>query len=336
MWSLSYLGAELPKGSFDKNVTWIDERTFRLNITALGFNDKALSALRVITDSLKQTQVYKKLNALELGHFIAITIGSSWHYYHITDAPATFDELVREHQSPVLEVFPLTRSAIAKHHRMLKVSCHDSLVTQSLFIAEEGPGDVKKGSFVKKELEVIDVMKNGQLRAMIYDINSGRLITGGDPSFSGAGKPAKCLWCHEIRIPNLLANSDTIPYFMSPADFRTKIDAQNILLKKYRETLNSDIDFTKVQDHTYQEIAYISFMEPSLERLSQEWKIPVSKLKTMLAQKPRHIHHEFKYLGELVQRQEIEDSAVYNPGKLPGSIREDSDSEPDYFKSSAR
>jgi hypothetical protein len=51
-----------------------------------------------------------------------------------------------------------------------------------------------------------------------------------------------------------------------------------------------------------------------------------------LKTKPTHTHHEFQYLGELFSREDVSKSTIYTPGKLPGSIREESESEPNYFK----
>jgi hypothetical protein len=330
LWALSYLGAELPKGSFNKNIKWIDERTFCINFKNLGFNQRALAAVGTICDSLKATAVYKKTNSIDLGHFITLTLGSSWHYYEITGVPRTYTEFIKEHTFTSHEVFPLTHSTVSKHHRILKFNASENIL-HSAFVAEEGAGKIDSSTFVPSEFEVLDVMKNGQLRFMVYNAK-GNLIAAGNKSLGEAGKPAKCIWCHEIYIQPLFKATDTLQNFITPNQFQEKIKEQNVLLKAYRKKLHSEIDFSKLQDHTYQELIYISFMEPSLERLSQEWKMPLEHLRTLLKEKPRHTHHEFTFLGELLHREALSDSANYNPGKLPKSIREENESEPDYFK----
>ena len=332
LWTLSYLGAELPKNSLDSSIVWIDKQTFSLNFSALGFDKRALQALQIITDSLKTTGLYKKQNAVDLGHFITITLGSSWHYYSITDAPATLAEFLAKKETKQIVCFPLTLSAISNHHRILKINTNDMLA-HTFFMAEEGEGDVTMGTFIPKETEVIDIMKNGQLRVMIYDAN-GDLIAAASKLYSNAGKPAKCIWCHEIRIPKLLTKPDSIFGFIRPAEFKEKIRIQNLLLDRYRETLNGDIDFTKTQDHTYQEIIYTSYMEPSLKRLSQEWNISLEELEKILINKNKHTHHEFKFLGELMERQDVLHANSRSPGRLPGNIREESVAEPNYTRNS--
>ena len=334
LWTLSYLGAELPKNSLDSSIIWIDKQTFSLNFSALGFGKHALKALKTITDSLKTTSLYKKQHAVDLGHFIAITLGSSWHYYSITEAPPTLTEFLAKKETGQMICFPLNLSAISNHHRIIKINPSETL-THTFFMAEEGEGDVTMGSFIPKETEVIDIMKNGQLRVMIYDAN-GYLIAAASKLYSNAGKPAKCIWCHEIAVPGLLTKPDSIVGFIGPTEFKEKIRIQNSLLNNYRQNLSSDIDFTKTQDHTYQEIIYTSYMEPSLKRLSQEWNISVKKLEKILNTKTKHTHHEFKFLGELMERQDVLYKNALLPGKLPGNIREESDIEPNYVSASFR
>lgn len=330
LWSLSYLGAELPKNSFDSSITWLNERTFNLNFGMLGFSDRALQALQLICDSLKETRVYKKTNSVDLGHFVTIVLGSSWHYYQITEAPKTYKDFTRLHNFTNYEVMPITRSSVSHHHRLLKMLLKDSIL-HSAFVAEEGEGELTSGTFNALEYETMDVMKNGQLRFMIYN-QDGVLTAAGNKSFGAAGKPVKCVWCHEISIQPLFGTTDTIKGFMNQDEFAGKIKVQSDLLKAYRLSLKGDIDFSKLQDHTYQELIYISFMEPSMQRLSQEWNMPAKKIQALLKNKPSHIHHEFGFLGELYDRKDLVNSTRYHPGTLPMSIREENEAEPNFFK----
>jgi hypothetical protein len=330
LWALSYLGAELPVNSFDKSIVWIDKKTFRLQFDQLGFNEKALAALGTICDSIKNTSVYKKQGCTDIGHFISITVGSSWHYYKITGVPETYAEFLKLHDFKDCRPFALTKSCVSAHHRYIKMSADTSCVN-SAFIAEEGTGDLIDGSFKPSEFEVMDVMKNGQLRFMVYDA-SGRLTDAGNKLFGESGKPAKCIWCHEINIQPLFLKADTVTGFMAPGEFQEIISRQNKALNKYRETLNGEIDFKKLQDHTYMELIYISYMEPSMDKLVQEWNISKADLTRILQNKPIHIHSEFPYLGNLYDRTEIKSATGNDPGKIPSSIREKNESEPDYLR----
>ncbi|PBQ32287.1 hypothetical protein CNR22_11055 [Sphingobacteriaceae bacterium] len=330
LWTLSYLGATLPKNSFDKSIVSKGKQTFTINFENLGFTKRALQTLVIILDSLKKTDAYKKRKAVDLGHFITLTLGSSWHYYQITDVPKTYQEFIELHKFTKYELMPITKSSISHHHRMLKMKL-DDIVQQSAFVAEEGDGDLLTNTFNALEYEAMDVMKNGQLRFMIYD-QGGKLVSSSVKKFGDAGKPAKCIWCHEIVIQPLFVNTDTLLGYMSPVDFQRKIRAQNDLLTLYRAGLDSDIDFSRVQDHTYQELIYISFMEPSVRRLSQEWRMSEKKVRHLLKSLPTHKHHEFSFLGDLVNRSEIKTLTKYSLGQLPGNIRDETESEPNFFK----
>ena len=62
-----------------------------------------------------------------------------------------------------------------------------------------GTGSIRDGTFERKDIEFLDLMKNGQLRFALYDLN-GQLKTSTSPSLTAAGKPGKCVWCHQIRL----------------------------------------------------------------------------------------------------------------------------------------
>ena len=330
LWTLSYLGASLPNGSFDKNTKKISEKKVEINFEGLGFNQQALSALRVICDSLKKTPVYRKNQCIDMGHFIALTLGSSWHYYQIIGAPVTYAEFINQKKENSFESLALTKSGVARNERLLHTQFDDS-VLDAVFIAEEGTGKAGDSAFVTIEKEVFDIMPNGQLRFMVYDLN-GRLSAAGDPQFGSAGKPAKCIWCHEINIQPVFKNENDSTNKMNIESFTRKVQRQNLALEQYRKNLNSDIDFTRLQDHTQMELLYITYMEPALNKLSLEWNIPKKRLLKLLSDQKTHLHHEFSFLGQRYYREQIKTPNHADPGQLPGNIREKSDNEPDFFK----
>lgn len=331
LWALSYLGAELPKGSFDKSITWQDSATFNINFDKLGFSEKALSAIEGILDSLKNTEQYQKTKRTDLGHFVAITIGCSWHYYAITGASKTYDDFLKEHPLIKEQRFFVTHSTVAKHNRLLKFKAAEE-VLNSVYIAEEGILDSNSNSFTPKTFEVLDVMPNGQLRFAIYD-EKGKLTDASPLPYGEAGKPAKCLWCHEIVFQPLYVKNDSVPGYMSPMDFQKIIGQQNSLLNNYRKTLNSDIHFENRQDHTFMELLYISYMEPSIEKLSQEWNINVSHLSKILNNEKTHQHYEFDFMKDIYNRAEITKFSPFKYAVTADDIREPNTKEPNYFRS---
>ncbi len=331
LWALSMLGAELPRGSFDRNINWVDKTTFRINLDSLGFIPEALEAVKVVCDSIKTSDVYKKTGSVEIGHFVSLTIGSSWHYYRIVQAPVTYGDFLKQHNFEATEIFPVVHSEVSKYQRFLRSNFKGD-IARTAFIAEEGRGLVTNNSFSAKEFNVMDVMKNGQLRFMIYD-STGALLAAADEYFGISGKPAKCLWCHEINIQTLFVPTDSVPGYTGPVTFDRNTKKQNELLKQYRQTLASDVDFSRLQDHAQMELIYINYMEPSLEKLSQEWNVSVNHLKRILKGFNTHVYHEYPFLGNLYYRDSIYAQSVYKPGRLPASIREHNNKEPNFFSS---
>lgn len=330
LWALSYLGAELPKDAFNKSIEWKDSRTFQINFESIGFNRQAISVLNILVDSLKATEQYKKNNYIDLAQFVTLTIGSSWHYYAITNVPATYNEFKKIRRFKNEEVFAVTHSSVAKHSRLLKFIASDN-VLNSVFVAEEGEGDFANHTFKPVGYEVLDVMHNGQLRFAIYD-SEGKLTDSSPTALGAAGKPAKCLWCHEVVFQPLFVKTDTLPGFMRPNKFQKIIEIQNELLKVYRNSLSSDVNFDHKQDHTLMELLYISYMEPSLDKLSQEWQMKKEDLKMILQNCEMHQHVEFDFMKNVYARKDIEKHAPFKSMLSADDVREPGMYEPDLLK----
>lgn len=329
LWALSYLGAELPKGSFDKSMVRIDSSSFTLNFGSLGFNEHALEVLESITDSIKKTPYYTKYNRIELGHFIALTIGSSPHYYAITNTPATYKQFLKGHDLTDPSVFLVTNSTVANHHRVIRYKLNPSIL-KTTFVAEEGTGSVNS-DFTPAFFETIDVMKNGQLHFAIYNSNGDR-VNASPIEHGKAGKPAKCLWCHEIVFQPLYSKTDSVANSIGPQQFQRLIEKQNAMLDDYRKTLHSDINFNNRQDHTLMELLYISYMEPSLKKLAGEWQVPEKELRAILNQQTTHRHYEFKFMDSLYYRGDIQEHTPCKYISVANDIREPCVHEPDFIK----
>lgn len=329
LWALSYLGAELPKGSFDKSITLIDSNSFKLNFSSLGFSEQALAVLEAITDSIKNTPYYAKYNRIELGHFIALTIGSSPHYYAITNTPASYGQFLKEHDLSDPSVFLVTKSTVAKHHRVIRYKTNPS-VLKTVFIAEEGAGEIN-ADFTPGFFETIDIMKNGQLHFAIYNA-SGHLVNASPLEHGNAGKPAKCLWCHEIVIQPLYAKTDSVKNSVGPKQFQQLVEKQNNMLTDYRKTLKSDINFNNRQDHTEMELLYISYKEPGIQKFAKEWGLTDQEAGALQQKFKSHTHDEFNYLTNLVYRDSLLEFFKVNDIQTSENIREPCIYEPMYIK----
>lgn len=329
-WALSYLGAALEKGSLERSLIPLRPGIYELRLDKLGFNKAAIQALAALVQDIRSTEEYSVKGGIDLGEFVVFTIGSSWHYYEITGAARKLDLYKARYSNAYELVFPVTNSSVAKHHRLLRMVKTDD-VSKMSFIAEEGTGDVRFGSFKAKAYEVFDIMENGQLRFAIYD-EQGNLSAASEKKFGIAGKPSKCLWCHEIYIEPLFEKNDSVKGYMTPSQFKAINAEQMKALNLYRENLSSDVDFSKKQDHALMELLYISYMEPSVFKLSGEWDQDELKLAEKLKLMEKHNHREYSFLNNLFRRAEVKRFSPYASVQLPDSIWEENDNEPNIFR----
>lgn len=328
LWALSFLGADLPKGCFKNALKKQDSVIYVLDVSKVGFNEKAVNALKKIIESLKESEEYKVAGGIEVGEFIMYTLGSSWHYYEITGASKTFQEY-RSIHSDFKMLFPVTNSMVAAHQRLLQFSDFKKVQENSYF-ALEGEGSLADGTFIASVTEVMDLMPNGQLRFAVYG-KEGELLDASPRSSGLAGKPLKCLWCHEINIQTLFSKNDSVGNFISPETFKNTIAKQKQLLDKYRAGLKSEINFNNKQDHALMELLYISFMQPSAYKLSKEWGEEQTQLGEKFKGLKTHDHFEHKFLKQLYHRADITKFAPYKTVALPDSTLEQGGFEPNVF-----
>ena len=329
LWTLSFLGAELKRNSFDSAIKWIDSTKFTLDFTRVGFSENSLKALKIISDSLKNTNEYFSKNAIDLGAFVSLVLGSSTHYYKITNADAEISQKLKMYANRQPVIFPVTKSLVSKHTRVLKLYTQGKY-TNWLFIAEEGTGDITKNTFKVSGYELFDIMPNGQLRFAIYN-SQQELITASPKNLSEAGKPAKCLWCHEQFIQPLFTKNDSTNGYISPNQFQLIVKKLMDTLSTYRNKIESDIDYSKTQDHSMVERLYLGYMEPSLLQLSNEWGISITNLKNILKHNRTHKHYEFSFFGDIYFRDSINMFAPFKPCINPFDVREDCAKEPNFM-----
>lgn len=328
LWSFANLGASLPKNCLDSAISFIDSNSFELNLNKLGFSVKALRALELVCNKIKYSDDYKRNNFLDLSRFLVLTLHAPNNYYKITEAETTIEVLKSNYDFNKCFEFGVTNSSVAKKYRLIKFN-KDNNILKVAFIAEVGDQPILENNFKPKEYEVITVMPNGHFRYAIYDEN-GKLSDASNINYSIAGKPSKCMWCHESTYSTLFKENKEVKQKLTNIQFLNAIAEAQSTLDSYRNTLNTEINFNNKQDHTQLELLYISFMEPSIYRLKQEFMdnqdalIRIKKLRT-------HKYEEFLYLGDLYFRREIDKYFNYNKIRTPYSIREKSSYEPDFF-----
>ncbi len=331
IWGFSHLGAELPAGAFDRSISPSDANIYWLDFNALGFSEQAKIPLAAILDSLKNTGEYQSRCGIDLGRLLVLLCHSPQHYYAITGIPSTYADFRAAHEmdQTATYVFPVLRSSIAFGNRLLEFREGPS-PTDFAFIAKEGRGSWELGNFQVEEYEVFDVMANGQLRFAIYN-RDGALENATPSHLAEAGKPGKCMWCHESSIQPLFSRTFHVPGFMSPDDFDAQVLQMRARLHHFQRAKRSEVQFENVYDHTQQELLYIGFMEPTAERLALEWGVALSEAKRRLSGCRPHRHAEFPQLGWLYERCDVDALAPYSAARVPESVREPSDFEPNFI-----
>ena len=214
-WALSFLGAAIPDDSLNKALEWKNETNFLLRLGKAGFNPEASAAWKSILDTLKISEEYKMLGGIDVGRFLMLTLNSTNHYYAITGAKQRYAEFRAQYNFDEKKA-GIVKSAIAFGSRLIEISKAQEF-HEIAFLATEGEGTLPD-NFEEKEFEALDFMPNGQLRFALYDLN-GNLKEAASKTLTVAGKPAKCLWCHETSLVPPFSDNNTLPGFYSTEEF---------------------------------------------------------------------------------------------------------------------
>ncbi|WP_299098583.1 hypothetical protein [uncultured Winogradskyella sp.] len=318
-WALAYLGSTITTDTTLLGLSYKDS-IITLNLNQLGFSEHAKTELSKLQYIFKNSEAYKKNSALDLGRYIALTFGNSHHYYAITDVPKSLNQF--------LELYTLNNnkgyidnSSVSKVDRIISFSNISDSNSQGFLSAE-----IDSISNDTLEYETVEIMPNGQLKFGIYDID-GALKEAGNSKITKAGKPAKCIWCHEVVIQPLFRKQQNHEGYLSYIKFNDTLKYFNRELQDFQDKQWNDPSITNKKLHTELELLYIAFMEPNAERISKEWNLPLADVKKKLAHLETHTHHEFPFLGNLYRRKDIDALAPIKYIEVPGSIREQSSNE---------
>jgi len=320
LWSLSYLGATLPRD--ERFLLFWQGNVVTLRLDLAGIDSDAAQHWARLLAVMKASEEYRSAGAIDVGRFVALTLCSPRHYYALTGAKQRFDE-ARSAYSFDSQPIAIVDSSVSEGSRLIEAP-QGFAPNELAFIAHEGVGSIRQGSFQIAEHEFLDVMPNGQLRFALYDA-SGTLKPSASGTLTTAGKPTKCLWCHE---------SNLMGPFVEPVQaLEERVAVGNQRLREARSALRSKIDFSRAQDHTYAELLYVAFYEPSAERIAQEWNVSVDRVEELLSDLPTHAQEEFPFLGdELYSRADVDTRAPHGVIKVPSDPREPSAYEPDLLQ----
>lgn len=319
-WSFSFLGAQLKAGSWESGVNWIHNNLISIDFSKLGFSLNATNQLNLLIQQFILSEEYVKTGGIDAGRFVTCILNNSNHYYKIVGMPKTLDKYNQKANYQHKQV-AIVESAVALKERIINLPLSNSEIRDLKYWAEELSGSLKDSTEKVEENEVMDIMANGQLRFGIYN-KQKELIGGSDASLTVAGKPSKCLWCHETNIQKGFAALTVIPGYYSPNQFDSIVDVNISELDSYRSSLDSDIDFNDKRAHTEVEKLYIRYFEPSAKRLAAEWNLSEQEVQFLLRQIPTHIQDEFTLFGPLYHRSEVQVFAPYQVLPTASSARE--------------
>jgi hypothetical protein len=331
MWTLSFLGAEFPSGA-PKAFIWHDHLVI-LDLDRVGLPEGARPVWERLLAVMKKSDEYRKMGGIDVGRFVMLTLCSPNHYYALTQVAQSLAEVRQRHRFEAKQM-AILESGIASGNRLLEIGAA-SKYSDIAFIGYEGTGELRDLTFEKKEIEVLDSMKNGQLRFALYDLD-GHLKPNASRSLTAAGTPAKCLWCHEINLQPAMKNKVDLGGYHTTKEFDEIIYDRMKIVRAYRNGLDSKVKFSRTEDHGYAELLYLTFMEPSIQRLAMEWKVPIDQAARLVKDKPTHAQAEMEMLGKfLYRRQDVDALAPYQVIKVPSDPREPSDYEPDLLQATA-
>ncbi len=319
-WALSHIGAH----NIETHKVYIKGSLLTINTNNLKFPEHTKNELKKLHSIIKKSEEYIQNDAIDLGRYLALTIGASEHYYKFVKVPKNLTELLSKYKLNAYKG-KVNNSLVSLQHRIISFSNQEDF--KQLFLSTE----IDTSTNAILEFETIELMKNGQLKFGIFD-KDGKRINAANPQKTKAGKPGKCMWCHESKITPLFTPQKSYDGFLTEKQLD---DTLTIYKNKHFEKqllLANGIDYSKLQEHTQMELLYISFMEPSAKRLSKEWNMDIKDIEKKLSKLETHKHEEFTFLGNLYHRNEVEKFAPYKSLEVSSSIREKSKKEINYLE----
>lgn len=331
-WALSFLGAKLPADT--PTIAW-DGTIVTLDLDAAGVAETSKPAWKKLLRTLESSEEYRKMGGIDIGRFIYLSLCGSYQYYALTGASPTYAEFRARHTFAPRQA-AIVESGVAYGNRLIEVGQGEG-INSVAFVAFEGTGALRDHSFQKADIETLDVMENGQLRFGLYDLD-GHLKASATPALTAAGKPSKCLWCHEVNLQPPFRNVTDLDGYYSTKEFRDLVANDTRVVASYRKTLTSKVAFRGRKDHANTQELYLSFAEPTASRLADEWNMPLERVQQLLASRnlKTHPHSELiddDVLGDnLYDRNDVDSLAPYATIRGPSDMREASSYEPNLLQ----
>lgn len=319
-WVFSHLGASNATAVYDLIP---QSNVLVVNLYDLGFDKTIIQKLERLNHHLRFSEEYIKTGSVDMGRYTALLLGASEHYYALVQMPNTYAELLANYNLREEEGY-VDNSIITGRHRIIRFS--EQLGLNQIFVAEER--NEVTGEVI--EYETLDLMPNGQVRFGIFDAD-GQRKTHSDPLQTEAGKPAKCMWCHESSVQPLFSEQGDFEGYFTYLQLRDTLTYYRETHREKKNALTTGVDFSKTQDHAFMELLYTTFMEPSISRLALEWDMSEAEVASRLEGIPTHLNVEYPFLGERYFRHEVNGLAPFKGLSVSSSVREPSAIEVNYM-----
>ena len=331
-WALSFLGAKLPADA--QIISW-DGTLVTVDLDAAGVAETSKPAWKKLLHILESSDEYRMMGGIDIGRFVFLSLCSSYQYYALTGVSPSYAEFRARHAFAPRQV-AIVESGVAHGNRLIEVAQGEG-INSVAFVAFEGTGSLQDHSFQKADIETLDLMENGQLRFGLYDLD-GHLKATATPALTAAGKPSKCLWCHEVNLQPPFRNVTDLAGYYSTQEFKEIVASATRVVAGYRKTLASKVEFRGRKDHSNTQDLYMSFAEPTASRLAAEWNMPLDRVEQLLASRnlKTHPHSELiddDVLGDnLYDRTDVDSLAPYATIRGPSDMREASSYEPNLLQ----
>ena len=268
-WIMAYLGANDLASNFDHAASWKSDNVIVLDVEPLGFDQRTLDVWKIVLNDLKASKAYRNDDFLDIGAFVMKTFTNTWTYYALTGVEQSYSDFVGTYDFSGEKKYIVKQgeSCVSSLNRLINVAQGET-ITETAFISSESIS-TKLGKEDVKELEVFDFMRNGQIRFAIYD-QKGALKAGADGQHSIAGKPSKCMWCHESQIAKLRFVKSSVEGFENARAFKRLIRKKNKQLRTYFRENDQQFVLDSARHHSYAELLYVNYQTPTLTRLRNE------------------------------------------------------------------
>jgi hypothetical protein len=251
-----------------------------LQVSEAGFSSEALEALEAALHPLEESAL--QAGAHDAGRLLMATLYQPWRYYQITGACAELDGWRALHP-PLNAEYAVTVSQLDDNDRIVELASPPQRLPEGLALTiSSGEGSLAEGTFEVEEVEVLDLMSNGQQRFAIYGPD-GRLSPASDPELVPAGQPGRCMWCHEGRLQRGSAENPGGLSSLSYAEWIRAVEELDGAVAAWRASLSTSLSWSPYHRHTWAEQLTRHFLWASTNRVAAELEIAPGEVSEAMA-----------------------------------------------------